>query len=470
MYQQANIHCETVVASAQAEVMLFSEPQKQWLPPEGNNGLSTVQIMQNSAKHSFRIVAVSNPDNVWILNCNIHHRLKYHTATPTFHQWRDEQRQVYGLNFSSEAEARTFVSVMGQAIDYLNHQMLNAQNDYQSIPHDNVYQDPHQHLPHNHSAPAFRDNDEPSGLHPNFRKSSQGVGQQNGQNGSMLTQQQRRASQGSSNSSNGPSSIIYNQQPAASSSPSRVAPGPPPAPPAPPSGGPPPAPPPPPASFSSQSAPAAPSNAPPAPPPPPPGLMAAKSIGGMSLTDQIKAASQNQLRKTNIKETRSQSLANNSSAPAPTNGGSHGDMLSELAATINKRKMTQAKADAADSKSNTSNGSSDSRDSGIAPPTTANGAKKWEPVKTNGHSANTSTIVGSPKTHRKVPSGSSISSQEDCSPKTNGISNGSSSGTTVVTPEFLERFKADLMVEVRLEINKAKQEIIDVLRAELSRR
>lgn len=39
-----------------------------------------------------------------------------------------------------------------------------------------------------------------------------------------------------------------------------------------------------------------------------------------------------------------------------------------------------------------------------------------------------------------------------------------------ITPEFLERFKADLMVEVRLEINKAKQDIIEAFRAELARR
>lgn len=38
--------------------------------------------------------------------------------------------QVYGLNFSSEKEARDFVSAVGQAIDYLNHQLVHG-GEYQ---------------------------------------------------------------------------------------------------------------------------------------------------------------------------------------------------------------------------------------------------------------------------------------------------------------------------------------------------
>lgn len=449
---------ESSMAAAAAEVMVYNEGRKKWQAPDGGDGqISTVQILHNTTRRTFRIIAIREQDGAWLLNCNIHHKLKYHTATPTFHQWRDEQRQVYGLNFSSEKEARDFVSAVGQAIDYLNHQFLHS-GEYQ-VPNDNVYQDPHQHLmSHIKSAPTFREEEDGSQHHqvnsmnPSFRKSSHCV-----PGNPTLGHQQRRSSQSSTSSSNGPCTIYGQQQ---SASPSRIAPVPPTAavPPAPvstPSSHPPPAPPLPPTA-----------GAPPPPPPPPPNLLKSDRSKGISLVDQLRGA---QLRKTNnaVKETRSVSIAESTS---PANsvissipGSSHGDLLSELAATFNRKKITQAKADAADSKSNASNGSSDSGCgtippvNGFAAPNGGNAPRKWEPVKTNGSTE-------SPKTHKKVPSGSSISSQEDV--KSNGIS----VVGNAITAEFLERFKADLMVEVRLEINKAKQDIIEAFRAELARR
>ncbi|CAI4222749.1 unnamed protein product [Auanema sp. JU1783] len=431
---------ETTVAQAIADVMLYSEHRKAWHPPDGTDGKSHVQILQHNVNNGFRIVAVSAQEGFCVLNCNIHLRLKYHTATPTFHQWRDEQRQVYGLNFTSEADANLFVMAMSKVQELLTNRNLHGNSEYHSIQHDNVYQDPQQHLQHIQSAPNFRDND--NSLHPSFRKSSHAV-----QGNDFMNQQQRRSSQGSnaspvSGSMNG--GPMYQQQQPLNHQ-TRA----PPAPPAPPAAAPPPAPPPPPAGLAT-------GNAPPAPPPPPPNLMSAKLNGGTSLVDQLKNAS---LKKTGgVKENRSQSLAESSgtSAPPPpstSNGGAHGCLINELAATINKRKMNQAKADAADNSDlfPPSPGSSDSGCGGIQPP--SNGVKKWESVKTNGH-------TDSPKTHRKVPSGSSISSQEEIPAKPVGS----------VTAEYLERFKADLMVEVRLEINKAKQDIIEALKMELSRK
>ncbi|KAK6754106.1 hypothetical protein RB195_013235 [Necator americanus] len=453
---------ESSMAAAAAEVMIYNETRKKWQAPDGAEGqLSNIQILHNAARQSFRIIAIREQDGAWVLNCNIHHKLKYHTATPTFHQWRDEQRQVYGLNFSSEKEARDFVSAVGQAIDYLNHQFVHG-GEYQ-IPNDNVYQDPHQHMmSHIQSAPSFRDQEDGSGgvahspmnqNHPGFRKSSHCM-----QGNLSLAQQQRRSSQGSSSSSNSPCNIYGQQQTA---SPSRVAPGPPaaPAPPTPnitSSSFPPPAPPPPPTGGAPP---------PPPPPPPPPNLLKSSNVKGTSLVDQLKGA---QLKKTGgVRDGRSVSIAEGSSVsngPGSVAGSSHGDLLSELAATFNRKKISQAKADAVDSKSNASNGSSDSG-CGTIPPvngfalpaTTGNAARKWEPIKTNGN-------MESPKTHRKVPSGSSISSQEEAA-KTNGIT----VSNAVITPEVLERFKAELMVEVRLEINKAKQDIIEAFRTELAR-
>uniref|UniRef100_A0A6F7PRG4 WH1 domain-containing protein n=1 Tax=Haemonchus contortus TaxID=6289 RepID=A0A6F7PRG4_HAECO len=447
---------ESSMAAAAAEVMIYNENRKQWQAPAGCEGkISSIQVLHNAIRQTFRIIAIREQDGAWVLNCNIHHKLKYHTATPTFHQWRDEQRQVYGLNFSSEKEARDFVSAVGQAIDYLNHQFVHG-GEYQ-VPNENIYQDPHQHImSHIQSAPSFRDQEDSSAshlqmnsMHPSFRKTSHCVQS----NATLSQQQQRRSSQGSSSSSNGPCNMYSQQQTA---SPSRTAPGPPPAPsvpqvPIPTSNCPPAAPPPPPANA-----------APPPPPPPPPNLLKSDASRGTSLVDQLRGA---QLKKTSAaKEIRSVSIADPSSVSGSNvAGSSHGDLLSELAATFNRKKITQAKADAADSKSNASNGSSDSGCgtippvNGFAAPAVGNVSRKWETVKTNGN-------MDSPKTHRKVPSGSSISSQEELKV------NGTPVAGSVITPEFLERFKADLMVEVRLEINKAKEDIIEAFRSELARR
>ena len=45
--------------------------------------------------------------------------LKYNKATATFHQWRD-QKQVYGLNFSTPEDASCFSEAVLGAVDYLS--------------------------------------------------------------------------------------------------------------------------------------------------------------------------------------------------------------------------------------------------------------------------------------------------------------------------------------------------------------
>ena len=51
-----------------------------------------------------------------VINCAILKGLKYNQATQTFHQWRD-QKQVYGLNFSSKDDAEVFASAMLRALE-----------------------------------------------------------------------------------------------------------------------------------------------------------------------------------------------------------------------------------------------------------------------------------------------------------------------------------------------------------------
>ena len=38
--------------------------------------------------------------------------MKYSEATPTFHQWRDSNRTIHGLNFSSKDDAMAFSNSM----------------------------------------------------------------------------------------------------------------------------------------------------------------------------------------------------------------------------------------------------------------------------------------------------------------------------------------------------------------------
>jgi enabled protein len=51
-----------------------------------------------------------------VINCALVRGLKYNQATPTFHQWRDN-KQVYGLNFSSKDDADAFALAMLRALE-----------------------------------------------------------------------------------------------------------------------------------------------------------------------------------------------------------------------------------------------------------------------------------------------------------------------------------------------------------------
>lgn len=51
-----------------------------------------------------------------VINCAILKGLKYNQATATFHQWRDN-KQVYGLNFSSKEDADLFARAMYHSLE-----------------------------------------------------------------------------------------------------------------------------------------------------------------------------------------------------------------------------------------------------------------------------------------------------------------------------------------------------------------
>ena len=67
-----------------------------------------------------RTIAKEQRNESWcvqvVINCAILKGLKYNQATPTFHQWRDN-KQVYGLNFSSKDDADVFATAMLRSLE-----------------------------------------------------------------------------------------------------------------------------------------------------------------------------------------------------------------------------------------------------------------------------------------------------------------------------------------------------------------
>lgn len=434
---------ESIIVQAMAQVMFYNNNTKTWETPPGLEKVPTVvQILQDNRRTTYRIVSNRPHDQQIFLNFYIFQSLRYSAATEIFHQWKDEQKQVYGLNFQQIDDARRFESVVKYAIDQLNI----AANDYHMQANDNVYQDPHQHMHHIRSAPTFHENNHGANMRRNAPHTST-LSSANAQ-----AQQQRRASQ-SSNASAGTS--VAPAPPTTSSIPQA---------PPPPTGGIAPvnssgAPPPPPLPPVGVGAP------PPPPPPPPPAVLMA-SNGTPSLADQLKMKSLQ-----GLKPTSNGVKTNGNVEPEKPAAAPKGDLMSELNAQLNKRKMTQAKSDAVDSKSNTSNGSSDSG-CGIGTSGSNGGsvgsatAKKWSVSEM-------SKPLDSPKTHRKLPSASSLFAQDDASTTSSKASTSLSNGTTstvvaspstaAVTSEQLERHCADMMVEVRLEMNKLRQDIAQMM-------
>ncbi|VDK46780.1 unnamed protein product [Anisakis simplex] len=451
--------------------MVYDDSSKRWRSPDGCAETCRSQ------------------DREWILNCNIYERLKYNAATPTFHQWRDEKRKVYGLSFMAEDDARLFVNVMAQAMAMLS----SANNDYQNGSElglsNGIYHEPQLH--HNaHSAPSFRDADQDSICSTattatltanNYRKSSQSIQSSSSSGAALLCSAQRRASQGSSTSSgssNTTTNTIYattaHNTPATTShmnSPSRIPPAPPPPPPlsqlttggssstnsqylphhaqthslpnntintsnsnlA--NGAIPQAPPLPPGGIVvgdlyDVSA-AISTNAPPAPPPPPLSTLSTSKGGGNSIAEQIKRV---QLRKTSAPAISANGAQQQNSCTA-------GVMFNHCDGT-NKASMRHA-----------------AWEKPLASVTAMNGSNT------------AASVLDSPKNHRNIgraPSGSSISSQDEQQPSRNTavITN----GIATSNESLLEKIKLEILSEMRMEIEKAKCEIIQALRTELQQK
>ncbi|MEE6493666.1 hypothetical protein FKM82_016907 [Ascaphus truei] len=113
---------EQSICQARASVMIYDDTSKKWVPIKpGQQGFSRINIYQNTASNTFRVVGVKLQDQQVVINYSIVKGLKYNQATPTFHQWRDA-RQVYGLNFASKEEATAFSNAMLFALNIMNSQ------------------------------------------------------------------------------------------------------------------------------------------------------------------------------------------------------------------------------------------------------------------------------------------------------------------------------------------------------------
>uniref|UniRef100_G3NJ81 ENAH actin regulator n=1 Tax=Gasterosteus aculeatus TaxID=69293 RepID=G3NJ81_GASAC len=112
---------EQSICQARAAVMVYDDANKKWVPAGGSTGFSRVHIYHHTGNNAFRVVGRKIQDHQVVINCAIPKGLKYNQATPTFHQWRDA-RQVYGLNFGSKEDANVFASAMMHALEVLNSQ------------------------------------------------------------------------------------------------------------------------------------------------------------------------------------------------------------------------------------------------------------------------------------------------------------------------------------------------------------
>ncbi|CAL1266677.1 unnamed protein product [Larinioides sclopetarius] len=136
---------EQSIASARASVMVYDDINKKWIPSGSSSGLSKVHIYQHLTNNTFRVVGRKLQDHEVVINASILKGLKYNQATATFHQWRDN-KQVYGLNFSSRDDAEAFAVAMLRTLEAVNQNSsssrppppppMNSQPVYQSISGD----------------------------------------------------------------------------------------------------------------------------------------------------------------------------------------------------------------------------------------------------------------------------------------------------------------------------------------------
>lgn len=456
------------IATVTADVLYYQSDTKKWIKPEGSDvtsisdeGSATVHLIQDNVA-GYRIIAQRVRDNQVLLDQIIFERLFYKQANSVFHQWKGENKQVYGLNFYNEEEAASFYDLVKRAIKEVESiSQGNAGNIYQDPQ---VYSQQQQREPDQESVG--------SGGHLNYRnqQKSSYSSLHNGQNGT-INQPNRRCSQNSNGTSSSGNIYAAAQQQPQQNGHSTI-PQPPPAqingqnktPTAPP-----PAPPPPPNNGIA----AVSSKAPPPPPPPPADLKSAGPNKGLSLADQLK---NQQLRKTSGPPSTNgpgvvvgtKTNGNDSQTPPPQKqnvSGGRVDFLSELATKIELRNTTKnCKADTVSTSSSSGVSASDGSDSGA---TLINNTVSNKKFGSNGDASTGRTWQ---KSNGIITAGITAAAHSNGidSPKVQRkLTNEPNSPT--ITVADLNQMKQEILSEMRQEIAKAKQEILEAIRNQLSR-
>ncbi|XP_039280081.1 protein enabled isoform X2 [Nilaparvata lugens] len=456
---------ELSIASARASVMVYDDANKKWIPSGTSSGLSKVHIFQHQTNNTFRVVGRKLQDHEVVINCVIIKGLKYNQATQTFHQWRDN-KQVYGLNFSSKEDADGFARAMLHALEVLGMTNRPAQT---SAPAPTVTQ---QQVYQQANGQYEDDMGYSTGMASQRAVSTTGIYHQVSPGGPQRIEvntsphsrtmtredvamiQERRMSQQNqmisspSASSPGSGSVPVPPTPPGhhrtSSAP--PAPQPPPMSLAPPPPAMPPAAPPCPPSPPTWAPPATGGGAPPPPPPPMPNMSRSSSSDGPDAMGSLAAQLQNARLK------KSKQSAENSGSSTSSSGSNYGtlgrgqtgmaSMMDEMAKTLARRRAAAEKKDSPDP------ATQDSQESG--------GGKLWTGVGNSKLSANANGCESSPKPTRKQLG----SSSEESLPKVNG------------EPSLgdLESLKQEILKEMRKELNRMKLDIIDAMKMELSRR
>ncbi|KAL1123948.1 hypothetical protein AAG570_001718 [Ranatra chinensis] len=439
--------------------MTYDDANKKWVPSGTSSGLSKVHIFQNLTNNTFRVVARKLQDHEVVINCCILKGLKYNQATNTFHQWRDN-KQIYGLNFSSREDADTFARAMIHALEILSNNSLPRppaqpplQPQSQTIyPQTNgQYEMPEEVVGYRNQRAGIYHQVSPGG--PQRIELSPGSHSRTMTREDVAIIQERRMSQQSQIVNNGNVS-----SPSGPGVPATVPPGhhrtssAPPAPQPPPMTllapvAPPPAPPAPPVPCApippaAPPAPAAPpmmmmgGGAPPPPPPPPqPNMSRSSSSDGQDISSLAA-----QLQSARLKRSNKQS-AENSGSSTSSSGSNYGtlgrggtgmaSMMDEMARTLARRRAAAEKKDSTDNTPQESDYGTGDR-------------KTWGTGGGNSKLGN--GCEASPKPTRKQ-----LASSEESLPKVNGDTGLSD----------MEALKQDILREIRREINKMKTDIIE---------
>ncbi|CAM9830857.1 unnamed protein product [Lampetra fluviatilis] len=406
---------EQSICQARAQVMVYDDANKKWLPSGGQQGFSRVHIYHHTSLNTFRVVGRRMQDQQVVINCSLSKGLKYNQATPMFHQWRDA-RQVYGLNFGSKEDANVFANGIMHALD-----ALSAQDTSKHTCRPRV------------TGPARpgRPCDVDAGGRGSCVRNDHHAGSHN------LSVRRKQKIPSACDAPPPAAPPI----PPAPPAPPLAAPGGPGAPPAPP---PPPGPPPPPSGGGPPPPPGG------GPPPPPPlpigGFGGGGDLGGGGLA----AALANAKLKKVAKAEEGSPLAGGGAAKQDANrtsgsatlpsGGGGGGLMEEMSALLARRRKTVDK------------------------PAAQQKVEPKEEIPAN--------VLGRPRLmvldgrrNRSKPAlasaAASSSSSVTGSPSSNGVSSAEGSD--------YDRLKQDILDEVRKELHKVKDEIIEAIREELSR-